>query len=137
MLTRAAIAALKPRLAEYPTADGNGLALVVLPNKRKVWRYRYRFAGKARTLTLEDWPHVSIEEARRLRIAAADVLRAGRDPTAERKAETLRARIAVGSTFESVARDSSTCEQHRRHVRTCGLDDAQRRGLDDELHRVV
>lgn len=112
MLTRVAIAALKPRRAEYPRADGHGLALVVLPNKRKVWRYRYRFAGKAKTLTLGDWPHVSIEEARRLRMAAADVLRSGRDPTVERKAETLRTRIAVGNTFESVAREWLELKDH-------------------------
>ena len=112
MLTRTALAALKPRDKDYPKADAHGLCVVVQPNGRKIWRYRYRFAGKARTLTLGDWPHVSLEQARRLRLAAADVLRAGRDPTAERKAEILRTRISAGDTFEAVALEWLTLKEH-------------------------
>lgn len=112
MLTRTALAALKPRDKDYPKADAYGLCIVVQPNGRKIWRYRYRFAGKARTLTLGDWPHVSIEQARRFRLAAADVLRSGRDPTAERKAETLRTRISAGDTFEAVAVEWLELKQH-------------------------
>ncbi|MHB8448281.1 MAG: Arm DNA-binding domain-containing protein [Rudaea sp.] len=64
MLTVKAIEGLKPRSAEYPKADGNGLAIIVQPNGRKVWRYRYRFAGKAKTLTLGEWPTLSAPDAR-------------------------------------------------------------------------
>jgi len=112
MLTRTALAALKPREKDYPKADAHGLCIVVQPNGRKIWRYRYRFAGKARTLTLGDWPHVSLEEARRLRMAASDVLRSGRDPTAERKAETQRTLVAGASTFEAVGLEWLALKEH-------------------------
>jgi len=112
MLTRTALAALKPRDKDYPKADAHGLCIVVQPNGRKIWRYRYRFAGKARTLTLGDWPRVSLEEARRMRMAAADVLRSGRDPTAERKADTQRTRVAAGDTFETVALEWLALKEH-------------------------
>jgi hypothetical protein len=105
MLTRIAVAALKPRGKDYPKADGNGLCIVVQPNGRKLWRYRYRFAGKAKTLTLGDWPSVSIEQARKRRMGAAELLHAGRDPSAERQADVTRARISSAATFEAVARE--------------------------------
>jgi hypothetical protein len=46
MLTRTALAALKPRKKGFPKADAHGLCIVVQPNSRKIWRHRYRFAGK-------------------------------------------------------------------------------------------
>ena len=112
MLTAKTISAFNPRASEYPVADANGLAIIVLPNARKVWRYRYRFAGKAKTLTLGDFPAVSIARARELRTDAAKLLRSGRDPSTERKAATLRNQLSSAATFRAVAEEWLAIKHH-------------------------
>lgn len=44
----------RAKLAEktYTKADGNGLSLQIDPNGSKGWRFRYRFDGKAKMLSL-------------------------------------------------------------------------------------
>jgi uncharacterized protein RhaS with RHS repeats len=51
-LTFLAIKALKPRQSIYRVADNGGLCLQVTPAGGKLWRYRYRFNGKAQMLSL-------------------------------------------------------------------------------------
>ncbi|HWT80280.1 MAG TPA: Arm DNA-binding domain-containing protein, partial [Candidatus Methylomirabilis sp.] len=41
-------------------SDGEGLTLVIYPNGSKYWRYRYRFLGKEKTLSLGIYPEVSL-----------------------------------------------------------------------------
>lgn len=95
----------KPAESDYKMADGQGLTLLVRANGSKLWRFRYRFAGKEKMLSLGAYPEVSISDARESRDAARAQIRAGRDPSIERKRATVAARSAAGHTFESVARD--------------------------------
>lgn len=55
--------ALKSKEAAYRVADSNnGLCVEVRPTGAKVWRYRYRFAGKASMVTIRRIPcHVASE----------------------------------------------------------------------------
>jgi hypothetical protein len=46
MLTDTKLRALKPKEASHRVADSNGLCIEVRPTGAKVWRYRYRYAGK-------------------------------------------------------------------------------------------
>jgi Arm DNA-binding domain len=55
-LTDISIKALKPSQKSYITADGQGLCLQITPIGLKLWRYRYRYLGKARVLTVEPDP---------------------------------------------------------------------------------
>jgi len=48
MLTDTKVRTLKPKAAAYRIADSNGLVIEVRPTGSKAWRYRYRYAGKAR-----------------------------------------------------------------------------------------
>lgn len=41
----------KPRERAYKLADGEGLFLFVQPNGSKLWRMKYRFAGKEKLLS--------------------------------------------------------------------------------------
>lgn len=61
--------------------------LLVLPNGGRYWRLKYRFAGKAKSLSLGVYPEVTLEEARRARDELRALLADGIDPSAARKAE--------------------------------------------------
>ncbi|MFO1205498.1 MAG: tyrosine-type recombinase/integrase [Burkholderiales bacterium] len=103
MLTDREIQTAKPREKLYRLADGAGLCLEVTPTGSRLWRLRYRFQSKEKLLALGDYPAVRGPEARERAAKARATLREGRDPSAERKAEKERSRIADDS-FESVAR---------------------------------
>ena len=45
-------------------ADSNGLCVEVRPTGAKVWRYPYRFAGKASMVTIGEYPAMSLQKAR-------------------------------------------------------------------------
>ncbi len=103
-LTVLAIKAMKPKDKLYLKADGGGLCLAVSPAGGKLWRWCYRFNGKCQNLSLGKWPEVSLEEARKLRDDARALLKAGKHPTREKKAQKLRQTVAGANTFEAVAR---------------------------------
>jgi integrase len=85
--------------------DGSGLYLELSPSGARYWRLKYRHAGKEKVLALGVFPAVSLGEARSKRDAARAVLREGRDPAAERKADKRRALLATADTFEGIARE--------------------------------
>lgn len=64
LLTDSLIKSLKGKSKQYAQNDGDGLSLLVLPNGSMSWRYRYRFAGKAKMLSLRGYPEVSLKQAR-------------------------------------------------------------------------
>jgi len=80
MLTDNKIKHLKPKDKPYPTADANGLTLYTLPTGSQSWRLRYRFHGKADTLTLGKYPLISLKDARSLKEVYLSVLAKGIDP---------------------------------------------------------
>lgn len=84
-------------------ADGEGLFLHVYPNGKKLWRLSYRFAGKQRDLAFGPYPHISLLQARKQREAAKDLLREGKDPAAQRKAEDETAAALQETTFAAFA----------------------------------
>ena len=67
MLTALKLSTLKPRETIYRVADAAGLCIEVRPDGGRSWRYRYRFAGKPRMLSLGIYPDVSLAEARKRR----------------------------------------------------------------------
>ncbi|KGM54660.1 integrase [Lysobacter daejeonensis GH1-9] len=105
MLTDKALRALKPKESLYRVADSAGLCIEVAPTGSKLWRYRYRFAGRAKMLSLGAWPEVSLAEARERRGDARRLLNQGVDPSANRQSEKLRAKVAADNTFKAVAEE--------------------------------
>lgn len=103
MLTDKALRALKPKDALYRVADAGGLCVEVTPTGSKLWRYRYRYAGKAKMLSLGAWPDVGLAEARERRNEARKLLNQGSDPSAVRQSEKRRAQQAANNTFKAVA----------------------------------
>ena len=83
--------------------DGDGLYLWVYLDGRKYWRMRYWQVGKEKSLSIGVYPKVSLSDARQKRDALRKQLQADLDPSAERKATTLRKKLAAENSFEAVA----------------------------------
>jgi len=112
-LTDAKLRVLKSRTAPFKFTDAEGLYVLVAPGGSKMWRLAYRFNGKQKTLALGHYPVVPLLEARRLRDAAKQLLRNGKDPSLERKAEHRKKSIAAANTFEAVAQEWFETNQGR------------------------
>jgi len=104
MLTNVLIRNAKPKDKLYRIADGKGLNLEVPPDGAKRWRFRYRFGGKQKMISLGTYPEVSLKTARERLDAARKSLADGVDPSQIRKAEKA-ARSEIENTFEAVARE--------------------------------
>lgn len=94
-----AVAEAKPR----KLSDGGGLHLLVQPNGSKLWRFRYRFAGRENMLSFGAFPTVSLADARRKRDDARRLIADGTDPSVKRKLERIAAATSARNTFGDVA----------------------------------
>jgi hypothetical protein len=63
-LTDTAIRAAKPADKPRKLSDAGGLYLFIAPTGGKLWRMKYRFAGKEKTLSIGKYPEVSLKDAR-------------------------------------------------------------------------
>lgn len=79
--------------------DGAGLFLLVTPKGGKWWRFRYRFDGKEKLISLGTYPNISLAAARALRDKAHQLLQQGKDPSAVRKIE--KAERSIGKAMET------------------------------------
>jgi integrase len=84
--------------------DGGGLYLLVTPEGRRYWRLKYRYGGKEKLLALGVFPEVTLAEARDARDKARALLRAGHDPSRQRRELRDAREAAAGNSFEAVAR---------------------------------
>lgn len=103
MLTDVKLRSLKPRDAVYRIADSHGLCIEVRPTGSRIWRYRYRYAGKANMLTIGDYPAVTLAEARSERDKARTLLKGGADPSQVVRIERAATAAQAGNTFALVA----------------------------------
>jgi len=102
-LTDPAIRNAKAESKPVKLFDSGGLFLLVTPAGGKWWRFKYRFGGKEKLLSLGTYPEVSLKDARGNRDDARALLRAGVDPGEKRKAEKISS--AGAGSFETVARE--------------------------------
>lgn len=108
-LTDAKIRSAKPQPKPYDLPDGGSLALEVRPTGAKLWRYRYRIAGKENMFAIGEYyndkraGHVSLEEARRSRDSARILIKQGIHPSHQRRTERMAQEAAATNTFEGVA----------------------------------
>lgn len=116
-----ALSALPPRSKPYKATIGHGLYLEVTPHGSKLWRLKYRLAGKENKLSLGAFPSVSLEQACKSRDDLRAMVKAGIDPSAKRKAERAEreAQRARAAAFRLVmATDGAlTIETPRQLVR--------------------
>lgn len=105
MLTDAAIRNAKPAEKPYKLTDGKGLCLEIAPGGGRWWRFRYRFRGKEKRLSLGVYPDVDLKTARMRRDAARKLVADGIDPSEHRKAQKAAAADAAENSFEAIARE--------------------------------
>lgn len=122
-LNAVAIRNAKPGPKPQRLFDGGGMYLEVMPTGSRYWRLKYRYAGKEKRLALGVFPEVTLADARSLRDDAREILRAGRDPGAERKATKVRAVLNAATTFEAIARE--WLESQRAKLATSTFEKAQ------------
>ena len=77
---------------QFVLFDGGGLRLLVTPSGGKLWRFKYRFNNQEKCLSLGTYPEIGLEDARRSRDAAKELLLHGLDPSEIRKQEKARDR---------------------------------------------
>ncbi|QIL20208.1 integrase arm-type DNA-binding domain-containing protein [Thermomonas sp. HDW16] len=97
------IRAFKPKDKLYRVADRDGLALEVSPAGSKLWRYRFRWAGKATMMSLGPYPAIGLAEARQKAQEARGKVSTGTDPRSSRRSAREAQATADAALFEAVA----------------------------------
>jgi integrase len=108
MLTDIKLKALKSKEKLYAVTDEKGLSIEIPPKGSKRWRFKYRFDGKQKRLSLGTYPEVSLKAARLKRDECREQVAGGLDPLNLRKTEKVAQ--AGKESFEFVAR-----EWHHKH----------------------
>lgn len=91
MLTATEIRAVKPQDKPRKLSDGGGLYLLANPNGSLWWRFKYRFEGREKLLSLGVFPYVSLQQARMQRDEAKKAVANGVDPSInDRRKNRLR-----------------------------------------------
>jgi integrase len=102
-LTEAKVKNAKPGDRRLKIADGGGLYLLVTPEGGKLWRWKFRYDGREKTMAFGAYPEVTLAEVRELHADGRKLLRSGVDPMEQRKAAKVANLSAAGQTFEAVA----------------------------------
>jgi len=92
----------------FKLSDEKGLFLLVKPQADgwgKWWRFKYRFEGKEKLLSLGTYPETSLAQAREKRDEARKQLAAGIDPGENRKAVKAAKAESAANSFEVIARE--------------------------------
>lgn len=93
----------KPEAKAYTLGDGQGLSLLIEPNGSKSWRFRYRFAGKPKMISLGVYPTITLADARSRRDDARKLVAEGKNPSEVRKEQKIALQAESQSSFEKIA----------------------------------
>lgn len=104
-LSDVTIKAAKPSEKPQRLFDAGGLYLEISPSGGKLWRFKYRFGGKEKRLSLGTYPTVSLKNARDRRDDARKLLSLDIDPSVERKIQKAAAVERGANSFEVLARE--------------------------------
>jgi hypothetical protein len=83
--------------------------LLVNPNGSLRWRFKCRFEGREKLLSLGIFPHVSLQQARMQRDDAKKAVASGVDPSVKRQVE----KSATANMFEAIAREWLGLQQRK------------------------
>lgn len=105
MLSDTKIKTLKPKEKMYRALDAERLYIEVRPSGKKVWRLKYTLHGKEGTISLGDYPLVSLAEARKKKDEIKVLLKDGINPVQEKKKIQHENQTANRNTFKAVAEE--------------------------------
>ncbi len=103
----------KSSLKTYKLFDSGGLFLEVTPTGTKIWRFKYKFYGKEKLLTIGRYPNVSLLQARINHEEAKNNILNGVDPAQKKQEDKKLKQLEYAQTFELVA-----LEWHKRNYST-------------------
>ena len=102
-LTDTRIRQAKPKDKAYKLSDGAGLHLEVRPTGAKLWRLRYRLAGKENVFAIGRYPELDLKGARSDRDAAKKIIKEGVHPSHKRKLDRIHQTSEHSNSFKAVA----------------------------------
>ena len=79
--------------------------MIIEPNGSKSWRFRYRYAGKPKMISLGVYPTITLADARSRRDEARKLVAEGKNPSEVRKEQKLALQTESESAFEKIARE--------------------------------
>lgn len=134
MLTVKQIDAARPAEKPYRLADAGGLFLYVPPSGKKVWRMRYRFDGKEKTLVIGPYPEISLTEARAKQSEAKMKLLTGVDPAEQKQAVKKKEKEELADTFGDIFRE---WHAHKSRVWSKGYADEMMSMFSDDILPII
>jgi len=106
-LTDSRIKALTPKEKPYKVSDGEGLYLEVKPNNKKYWKFKYRFAGKEKKLSIGAYGNtgaqVTLKAARAALHEAKGLLDQGVDPSLHKQLRKGLTEEQQAASFKAIA----------------------------------
>lgn len=141
LLSDAKIRKLEPREKAFKMADGGGLFLLIQPNRRMLWRYKFHLNGREGLHSIGAYPEITLSAARERHREARSLVAAGTNPVQARRDELAAAERALvraeSGTFAAVHDQwkelteptlaAATVEQHRRECNNYLLPEFGRR----------
>lgn len=134
MLTVKQIDAAKPTEKSYRLADAGGLFLFVPPSGKKVWRLRYRFDGKEKTLVIGPYPEISLVEARAKQSEAKMKLLSGVDPSEQKQAIKKQVKEENADSFSVIFHE---WHSHKAKVWSKGYADEMKSMFEDDILPLI
>jgi hypothetical protein len=102
-LTDTKIRNAKAQEKTYRIYDERGLYLKVSPRGGKWWRFKYRFRGKEKRISLGTYPDTKLGKAREKRDEARRLVSEDIDPSQHKKASRAARATLEANSFELVA----------------------------------
>ncbi len=124
MLNDTFIKSLKASDKPQKHFDGGGLYLHIPTTGSKLWRLAYRFNKKVKLLSLDEYPVVSLKDARERREDAKKLLAQDIDPGLHKKTLRDAHLTEAANTFQAVAlewhehKTTDFTEKHRQLILT-------------------
>ena len=97
----------KPKDKDYTLLDGDGLQLRVKTTGTKSWLFNYYhpITKKRKNLSLDQYPALTLAEARKLRSSSKEILAKNIDPIEHRDDLLSDEKLRLGFTLEYIARE--------------------------------
>lgn len=118
----------------YRIADQGGLCIEVRSTGAKLWRVRYRFAGKASMISLGEYPIIGLAEARQKQEEIKTLLANNIDPAAHRQQQKLDLNNIDKNSFAIIANEYAA---ERLSEKSQTYTDAFHRSMEKDVFGVI
>lgn len=118
----------------YRIADQGGLCIEVRSTGAKLWRVRYRFAGKASMISLGEYPIIGLADARQKQEEIKALLANNIDPAVHRQQQKLDLNNIDKNSFAIIANEYA---ENRLSEKSQTYIDAFHRSMEKDVFGVI